>query len=146
MALKNAFGGLALDDTLKGLIEKFRNNKEPLFVTNGEDPFVVESRPRPDPAITVWARAITSTTTAGIIVPANNSRVALSIYNASTAAVLYVLASKDPFQVVTATFCTIPLGIGDYWELPQGINGCYKGPIQGVWASASGTCVVTEYS
>lgn len=148
MALQNLFGGLALDETLKQMIAKFRDWSDPTWVTSHPDlPVHVAGKviDLPDPTIGAVTSSIASVITAQVLAPQNNSRQALSIYNNSSS-ILYVLASVSGSLLVSSSFFTLPMAVSGYWELPQGPGGCYKGVITGLWASANGTALVTEYS
>lgn len=69
---------------------------------------------------------------------ANTSRLGVSIYNDSTAA-LYI---KCGATAATNSF-TVKLEQGDYWEAPAD----YTGRIDGIWASdAGGNAYVTEFT
>lgn len=147
MALRNAFGGLALDETLKQMIERFRDWKDPTWVTSHPDmPIHVAGKivAQPDALVSGATRLVTSVTSVVPLVSANLTRSSLVIYNNSAGATLYVLAANA--GTVTSTFFTVALGPQDYWELPQGPGGCYKGLITGIWSAVDVGALVTEWS
>lgn len=72
------------------------------------------------------------------ILAANTSRLGFSVYNDS-AAILYLLLSN---ATSSATVFTIKMDPNGYAEFPFG----YTGAVKGLWASATGSARVTEYT
>jgi hypothetical protein len=81
---------------------------------------------------------VASSATSVTLKAANASRRSLSIFNDSTA-VLYV---KFGATASTSSY-TVKLNAGDYFEAPLPM---YQGVIDGIWASANGSALVTEGS
>ena len=71
------------------------------------------------------------------LLSANSNRRGAAIYNASTA-VLYV---KFGTTASTSSF-TVKMAADSYYEVPFG----YTGRIDGIWASANGAALVTEFT
>lgn len=78
---------------------------------------------------------VSSSATNVTILAANTGRIGAQFYNDSTT-VLYLKFGTT----ASATSFTVPLAAATYYELPGG----YTGNIDGIWASANGTCRVTE--
>ena len=72
------------------------------------------------------------------ILAANTSRLGFSVYNDS-AAILYLLLSNT---TSSATVHTIQIAPGGYFEKELG----YTGAVKGIWASATGSARVTEFT
>jgi hypothetical protein len=76
----------------------------------------------------------------GTVLAANPVRLGFSVRNASAVATLYLKASAAA-PPVSATFHTVALVPGAYYEDPYH----YVGDVTGVWSSAVGEALVTEY-
>jgi len=72
------------------------------------------------------------------ILAANSARYGASVYNDSTA-ILYLLVGAG---TSSSTAHTVQLLAGDYYEVPYG----YTGILKGIWASATGSARVTEFT
>lgn len=72
------------------------------------------------------------------ILAANTSRRGASVYNDS-AAILYLLAAAG---TSSATLYTVQIQPNGYYEVPAS----YTGIISGIWASATGSARVTEWT
>lgn len=83
---------------------------------------------------------VTGTGASVVICPNNPRRKALSLFNDSG-----VIADVDLSGfTASATSCTLSMVDQSYYELPiAGDDGCYTGPISGIWAS--GAIRVTEF-
>ena len=88
-------------------------------------------------AASATVTSVTSSASSVTILAANTSRLGMSVYNNSTA-ILYV---KDG-ATASATDFTVEMAPEDYWEAPYG----YTGRLDGIWASANGAALVTEYT
>ena len=71
------------------------------------------------------------------LLAANTSRLGVSVYNNSTQ-ILYLKCGTT----ASATDFTVEMAPEEYWEAPYG----YTGRIDGIWASANGAALVTEFS
>lgn len=96
-------------------------------------------------SVTVTTVAAVTTSTAGNILAANANRVGLTIYNNSTAN-MYVKfgnsASTSNFSFLLGGLDSS--GVGDLWD--PAIGFCWTGTVTAVWASATGSCQVTEFN
>lgn len=81
--------------------------------------------------------AVVSSATSVILLASNSSRKAASFYNDSTA-ILYLKTGTT----ASSSSYTVQIPPQGYFELP--IN--YTGRIDGIWVSANGNCLVTEYT
>ena len=81
---------------------------------------------------------ISNTTSSGTIVPLNNSRRGLQIFNDSTARLYLKYGSS-----ASLSDYSLYLNAGEFWEMAEPI---YSGIITGLWnaADASGKARVTE--
>ena len=81
---------------------------------------------------------VASSATNVTLLAGNYGRLGCYIYNDSTA-ILYV---KCGATAVVADSFTVQLATETGWEVPAG----YTGRIDGIWASANGAAMVTEFS
>lgn len=81
--------------------------------------------------------AVDSSASNVTLLAANYARQGATIYNNSTA-ILYV---KCGATASTSSF-TMQMATETFWEVPAG----YTGRIDGIWASANGNAMVTEFS
>lgn len=88
---------------------------------------------------TVSKSAVSSGTVSQQFLAENSSRTGLQLYNNGTAT-LYV---KLGGSASTTDFTERPIEANAYWEMPFPV---YRGSIHGVWDSANGTAVITEFS
>lgn len=90
------------------------------------------------PATTGTLTQVASSGTAGTILAANAARKGASVFNDSTAILYLGLSATTP----TSSVYSVKMAAGSYFEAPA----VYSGIIKGIWASANGNAVVTEYS
>ena len=91
---------------------------------------------------------VTSSATAGIVLAANSSRKGARLLNNSTA-IFYGLygvgvASASNYSFVLAPLTAspiVPVGLPSYEDIPAGFTGL----VSGVWASANGSLLITEF-
>lgn len=87
--------------------------------------------------------AVASSASNGTLLAANPYRQGATIYNSSTA-ILYIkcgaTASTSSFTIVLPAGAT-PIDTA-FWQVPYG----YTGRIDGIWASANGNALVTEFT
>lgn len=77
-----------------------------------------------------------------VLLAANTGRMGAYLFNESSA-VLYVKFGL----AASVTSYTVQIAAGGYYELPNGSGGAggvYRGPVNGIWASANGFAMVTE--
>lgn len=91
------------------------------------------------------ASQVAGTTTATtLLVGRKSGRCGATIVNDSSA-ILYVALFPSSQATVSSSVYTIALAakvtVGTYYEIPWN----YNGDIQGVWASAAGNAVITEF-
>lgn len=82
--------------------------------------------------------AVASSATNVTLLAANRLRLGATIYNDSTA-VLYV---KCGSTAVIASSFTMQMASETFFEIPAG----YTGVVDGIWASANGNAMVTEFT
>ena len=82
-------------------------------------------------------RSVTSAASETLLCTKNELRMGCSIYNDST----QVLYLKCGPQVTSSSF-TVQMASESYFEVPFG----FRGDIYGVWASANGSAMVTEFT
>lgn len=80
--------------------------------------------------------SVSASATAVTLKAANNSRLGLTVFNDSSAA-LYI---KEGAGASTSDF-KVKLAAGDYWEMEEPI---YFGLVSGIWESATGAARITE--
>lgn len=113
------------------------------FIDNGDDTFsptviasgTVSTTPAAAPSTTV--AAVASSATVVTILAANSARKGASVFNDSTA----ILTLKAGAAASTTSFTT-KVAVGGYFEVPFG----YTGILTGLWATANGNALVTEYA
>lgn len=88
---------------------------------------------------TATVTTVTSSATSGQLKAANTARVGLTIANDSTS-ILYVLLGTGTASATNYTFALAAKGTV---AADRTITG-YTGAVQGVWASANGSALVTE--
>lgn len=85
---------------------------------------------------------VAGSASAVVLLPPNSGRRGASIVNDSSA-VLYILCAEN--VTVSSSIYTIALAakvtVGSYYEIPYG----YRGTITGIWASAAGNAIITEF-
>lgn len=81
--------------------------------------------------------SVSASATTVTVLAANSSRVGAAVYNDSTA-LLYLKCGAT----ASSTSHTVQIVAGGYWEAPYG----YTGIIDGIWASATGSARVTEFT
>ena len=84
--------------------------------------------------------AVASSATAVAILAANDGRRGFSVYNDSTA-ILYL--SFDPGDEVTSSLFSVQLDTEEQYDSPA--QPIWLGRVRGIWASANGNAMVTEY-
>lgn len=84
--------------------------------------------------------ASAATASAATVIPASLARMALAIFNKSTAVCSVYLMDLAAYQA-GSPMATIDIAAGGYWEDPAN----YTGDIVLVWASANGQANVTEW-
>ena len=85
---------------------------------------------------------VASSASAVTILAANAARAGATIVNDSTAILYLILSSTTPTSSVYTVALAAKGTVGAYYEVPFG----YTGIIKGIWASANGNAVVTEFS
>jgi hypothetical protein len=117
-----------------------------VFLTDSNS--VAISPTNPLPVSTAEPGAATGTTaqvagsaTAVTILAANTSRRGATIVNDSSAILYLILSSTTPTSAVYTVALDGKSAVGAYYEVPFG----YTGIIKGIWASATGNAVVTEF-
>lgn len=88
-------------------------------------------------AATATVTSVSSSASNVTLKAANTSRLGLSVYNNSTA-ILYLKCGTT----ATSADYTVEMSPEDYWEAPYG----YVGNVDGIWASANGAALVTEFT
>ena len=84
------------------------------------------------------ASSVASSATDVTILAANTARYGASVFNDSSA-ILYLLVGAG---TSSATNHTVQVAPGAYYEVPYG----YTGILKGLWASATGSARVTEWT
>lgn len=72
------------------------------------------------------------------ILAANTARYGAAIFNDSSAILYLILSASTP----TSSVYTVQMAPNAYYEVPYG----YTGIIKGIWASATGSARVTEFT
>lgn len=103
-------------------------------IASPTNPFDVQPRRATTGAQTSVAGSVTDVT----ILAANSAREGATVYNESSA-VLYLLLANT---VSSITVYTLQVTGGSYYEVPFG----YTGIIKGIWASATGSARITEFT
>lgn len=97
---------------------------------------------RNNPARVGTVTKVSSLTTVQTLLPADDSRIGASISNDSTAVLTLRLGDADASQTdYTVKLAAITNGVPGYFELPYD----FKGRVSGLWASANGGAVITDY-
>lgn len=91
---------------------------------------------KPVASTTANATTVAASTTAVPLLTANENRKGATFWNSSTA-----ILRIDFAATATNTAFAVEIGAGDYYELPFN----YTGVISGIWASATGSCLVREF-
>lgn len=91
----------------------------------------------PDTASSTTVTQVSSSASSTTLKALNASRKALYVFNDSTA-ILYV---KLGATASTSSY-TVQVPAGGYWEMPT--RPTYTGVVDGIWASANGSALVTE--
>lgn len=88
--------------------------------------------------------SVASSGTSQQLLAANPNRVGVTLYNASTQTLYLLLTSSTVTgnQVASATNMTVPIATDTSWTMPFS----YTGPIYGVWVSANGSALITEFA
>jgi hypothetical protein len=81
---------------------------------------------------------VAASTTSVALLPANNSRKGLSIYNNSSVATLYINFGAT----ASTTAFAEKISPNTLWEMP----GQYLGAVSGIWSAASGSAQITEFT
>lgn len=92
-------------------------------------------------ATTGTTSQVASSATAVTILASNANRRGATIVNDSSAVLYLVLSSTTPTSSVYTVALDAKGTVGAYYEVPAG----YTGIIKGIWASANGNAVVTEF-
>lgn len=85
---------------------------------------------------------VASSATAVTILASNAARLGGSVVNDSTAILYLILSATTPTTAVYTVALAAKGTVGSYYEIPFG----YTGIIQGIWATANGNAVVTQYT
>lgn len=97
------------------------------------------SNPSGDGAVNTGTQSsVAASATDVTILAANTARYGASVYNDSSA-ICYLLVGSG---TSSATNHTVQLNGGAYYEVPYG----YTGVLKGIWASATGSARVTEWT
>jgi len=124
-----------IDDTVTPPVQRIVSPTYPFPVTGGGG----GGNPAGDGAVnTATQSSVASSATDVTILAANTRRYGASVYNDSSA-VLYLLLGAG---TSSATVHTLQVAPGAYFEVPYGFTGILKG----LWASATGSARVTEFS
>ena len=97
-------------------------------------------------SIAATVSSVSGSASAVTLAAANSARRGLSIHNDSTS-VLYVKCGSS----ATSSDRTVVMEAGAHYELPEvigraGSKSVYSGIVTGVWASATGSAAVMEYT
>jgi hypothetical protein len=93
---------------------------------------------RPDAALQGYQKSVAASASSVVLLPMNSGgRRGASVFNDSTA-ICYLLCGDQQASTTCYSAQVAPYG---YFEVPYG----YRGPIKGIWASATGSARVTEY-
>lgn len=97
-------------------------------------------------AVTATVSSVSGSATAVTLLAATSARVGASVFNDSTA-ILYLKCGSS----ASSTDYTVQMAAGSYFELPlvigrSGTQTVYAGIITGIWASATGSARITEFS
>jgi hypothetical protein len=84
-------------------------------------------------------RAVTAQVTPGVLLPDNQHRKGVSVFNASASTLYLGLFSN---QLLTTSLYTTQIPPNTLYEMPT--SPLYKGEISAIWASANGNALVTE--
>lgn len=97
---------------------------------------------RNNPALVGTVSKVPSSATVVELLPADPSRIGASISNDSTAVLTIRLGAGDASQTdYTVKLAAVTNGVPGYFELPYD----FKGRVSGLWASANGGAVITDY-
>ncbi len=109
-------------------------------ITDGSGPVTVDGTVTANPTRpgTGVLTEVAGTVSEGILLAANAARLGATLYNDSTATLYVGLGT----EIVNANNFTVKLFQDDYIELPYG----FTGQVRGVWASATGEVLITEFT
>jgi hypothetical protein len=118
---------------LIGLVDATVNGTNKLIIDGSGAARVYIPRPA-----TAAVTSVSASASSVVLIAANTARYDLSIYNNSTV-VLYVRCGT---VAASSSIFTAKLEAGGYFEPSYG----YTGEIRGIWASATGAALITEYT